>query len=178
MHRHSLHADIFFENARQCDQVLSCIRPPDAALRRAESQLGNARTKSNSPKRAHGPSVKCTGVLHPFCSLNRPCSRRTDPACRTRQPPHLCIRNSVARAAEPWTGLRRHRHGRHGALPHRPCGSFRSPFQETVGAWRGRTGQYGGNPGLTGGQHADDNGRRRTQASVPDQGKGASRRRR
>ncbi len=51
-----LNASNFFGHAGQCDQVLSCIRPLDAASQRAAGQYGDTRTRSKSIFRALSPA--------------------------------------------------------------------------------------------------------------------------
>ncbi len=55
MYGRPLNASNFFGHAGQCDQVLSCIRPLDAASQRAAGQYGDTRTRSKSIFRALSP---------------------------------------------------------------------------------------------------------------------------
>ncbi len=63
-----LSASNFFGHAGQSDQVLSCIRPLDAASQRAAGQYGDTRTRSKSLRRARS-SRQSTGFPGPVSMI-------------------------------------------------------------------------------------------------------------
>ena len=65
-------ANISFGHAGRSDQVLSCIRPLDAASQRAAGQYGDTRTRSKSVFRALSPA-QTAGFPGPVSMIVCPC---------------------------------------------------------------------------------------------------------